>query len=39
MATAIDPKALVQLVQLEDNCLQIQTPCAISISGPSQSGL
>ena len=34
----IDPKALVQLIQLEDDAFQIQTPCAMCISGPSQSG-
>ena len=40
MASANDfnPKALVQKINLSDDSYKFQTPCAICISGPQQSG-
>lgn len=34
----INPEAVVQSVDITDDDLKFQTPCAICISGPSQSG-
>jgi len=34
----IDPKAIVQIVDMPNDCFKFITPCAICISGPQQSG-
>lgn len=34
----LNPHAIVQSINISDDDLKFQTPCAISISGPSQSG-
>jgi len=34
----IDPKAVIQYVNCTDDDLKFQTPCAVCVSGPSQSG-
>jgi len=34
----INPKAIVQIVNLPEDCNKLQVPCAICIAGPSQSG-
>jgi len=36
--TTIDPQAVIQTVPITDDDLKFQTPCAVCISGPSQSG-
>ena len=33
----INPNAIVQKVNLNEESLRLQVPCSISISGPSQS--
>lgn len=38
MSIQIDPKLLVQKIELTDDALQFLTPCSICISGGSQSG-
>jgi len=38
MMTSINPKAVVQTIDVKDDALKFQVPFAMSISGPSQSG-
>jgi len=34
----VDPQAIVQKIELTDDDMKLQTPCALCITGPSQSG-